>query len=331
MDAEVACADDRAQVLVVDDQPSTLMLLHAIFGRAGYCVNECVNGAAAIQAISSGSYDLVVLDLNLPDMSGLDLLRHPQLPNLPPVLGMTSGITPELRERATAAGMRRVLEKPISGAQLIANAIAAIADARPVEIVTCDGPAINPIVLNEIKASHGEALFVRFVEQALSDAWHCVDAMAGNAVDDVVAWRQHVQALEGVARSVGARRLVRALADVLPLSGERLAEAMDPLNRQIADLLGEAHEVLSNWLAPRFRSKPRPVGDGDTLGDEKQLSERERAILRWTAVGKTSTETAKILGITNRTVAFHVSNILLKLEAINKTQAVAKAVMLDLL
>lgn len=327
MQLETVPRDDRAQVLVVDDQPSTVMLLHAILGRAGYRVDECGSGREAIDALSRGRYDLIVLDLNLPDMSGLDLMRDRHAWGSPPVLGITSGITAELLERAEAVGMSRVLEKPISGAQLIATAVAAIRDARSIEIVACGGPAIDPIVLNEIRSGNGEALFHGFVEQSLADAWNCIDELARIPATDTAAWRQYAQALDGVVRGIGARRLANAIDETLPMSAIWLRENADALTRQFADLLGEAHEALGEWLWPRADATP---GNPDAA-ESAQLSERERAILRWTAAGKTSSETAAILGISRRTVAFHIANILFKLDAVNKAHAVAKAALLDLL
>lgn len=62
-----------------------------------------------------------------------------------------------------------------------------------------------------------------------------------------------------------------------------------------------------------------------------QLTDREREVLRWSAVGKTAEEIGKILGITERTVTFHVTSSLYKLDVTNKTQAVAKALLLKLI
>lgn len=62
-----------------------------------------------------------------------------------------------------------------------------------------------------------------------------------------------------------------------------------------------------------------------------QLTAREREVLRWSAVGKTAEEIGKILGITERTVTFHVTSSLCKLDVTNKTQAVAKALLLKLI
>lgn len=62
-----------------------------------------------------------------------------------------------------------------------------------------------------------------------------------------------------------------------------------------------------------------------------QLTDREREVLRWSAVGKTAEEIGRILGITERTVTFHMTSSFPKLDVTNKTQAVAKALLLKLL
>ncbi|HEY6872743.1 MAG TPA: LuxR family transcriptional regulator [Geobacteraceae bacterium] len=62
-----------------------------------------------------------------------------------------------------------------------------------------------------------------------------------------------------------------------------------------------------------------------------RLSEREMECLRWATDGKTSWETSKILGISERTVIFHLQNVFGKLEVTNKLQAVARAVSLGLI
>ncbi|HTE40438.1 MAG TPA: LuxR family transcriptional regulator [Steroidobacteraceae bacterium] len=61
------------------------------------------------------------------------------------------------------------------------------------------------------------------------------------------------------------------------------------------------------------------------------LTPRERECLRWAADGKTAWEIGQILNITERTAVFHVNNVTQKLGAVNKTQAIARAVVLKLL
>ena len=61
------------------------------------------------------------------------------------------------------------------------------------------------------------------------------------------------------------------------------------------------------------------------------LSARERQVLRWVSAGKSSWEIGKIMRITERTVNYHIRNILRKLDAVNRPQAVAMALKLGLL
>jgi DNA-binding CsgD family transcriptional regulator len=61
------------------------------------------------------------------------------------------------------------------------------------------------------------------------------------------------------------------------------------------------------------------------------LTAREKEILRWTADGKTSDDISKILSLSVNTVNFHIKQTQAKLNAVNKTQAVVKALMLHLI
>ncbi|MHB8446439.1 MAG: response regulator [Rudaea sp.] len=331
MKHDVTHGGGPTHALVVDDQPSTTMLVGAMLGRAGYRVDQCASAREAIAAIAVTRYDLIVLDLNLPDMPGLDLLRDWKSERLPPVVGMTSGVTAELVERAGAVGMNRILEKPVSGAQLIAAAAAAIRDTRSLEIVTCDGAPIAASVLAELRTSNGEALFRRFVEQALADAWHCTGELESAAAGEGEAWLQHARTLDGVARSLGARRLTHRIAAALLLPIPRLRETASALTRQFIDLLDEAQEALGAWMRQHCADAQEDSARHDSIAGQVELTEREREVLRWTAVGKTVSEIAATLGISARTVTFHITNILRKLDAANKTEAVSKAMALDLI
>jgi len=63
-------------VLVLDDEPAMRRLLRTILVTQGYKVTEAENGSAALEAILSETIDLLILDLGLPGMNGLDLIRE---------------------------------------------------------------------------------------------------------------------------------------------------------------------------------------------------------------------------------------------------------------
>jgi LuxR family transcriptional regulator len=115
----------------------------------------------------------------------------------------------------------------------------------------------------------------------------------------------------------GETAMVSLARSDMPLDENELAE-------KEARLMWLSHTAYAAIMDAGYsnRSDPLPT---------PELSSREREILRWTLAGKTSEETGTILGISARTVNFHVSVILHKLNVVNKTQAVAKAILLNLL
>ena len=107
-----------------------------------------------------------------------------------------------------------------------------------------------------------------------------------------------------------------------------LARSSEPLSAaelqhkgfQMAWLTQLAHLGMSQRLIPRL-----------TPESQARLSNREVAVLRWTADGKTSAEISIILKISERTVNFHIGNAILKLRVANKTAAAVRAAALGLL
>lgn len=91
-------------------------------------------------------------------------------------------------------------------------------------------------------------------------------------------------------------------------------------------------EMKLVWLAHLMHGLAGTAELGTSIPESKcHLTDREREVLRWSAAGKTAEEISKILGITERTVTFHVTSSLCKLNVTNKTQAVAKALLLKLI
>ena len=102
------------------------------------------------------------------------------------------------------------------------------------------------------------------------------------------------------------------------------ADDRPPAPSIIDDALPVGH-LLSSYIHEAVR---RVFVDNDSsiaIG-QVQLTEREKECLTWAAEGKTTWETSHILGISERTVIFHLRNVALKLNVSNRSQAVARAV-----
>jgi LuxR family transcriptional regulator, quorum-sensing system regulator SolR len=95
---------------------------------------------------------------------------------------------------------------------------------------------------------------------------------------------------------------------------------VDSLTLPMSWLANVSHTLMSRFLMPVLAPESAAT-----------LTLREREVLCWTSEGKTSYEIGQILNISERTVNFHVNNVLLKLAATNKTQAVVKAIAMGLI
>lgn len=67
---------DQARILVADDEEGIRELLREQLIAAGYATDEATDGAEAIDKLERDTYDLAILDINMPKKSGLDVLKH---------------------------------------------------------------------------------------------------------------------------------------------------------------------------------------------------------------------------------------------------------------
>jgi DNA-binding response OmpR family regulator len=110
-------------VLVVDDVPANLRLLDAVLTPRGFVVTTAPNGAAALAAIEESDVDVVLLDINMPGMSGYEVCRRiraePRTRLLPVV--MVTAAPEEERVLALEAGADDFLRQPLEQAELLAR------------------------------------------------------------------------------------------------------------------------------------------------------------------------------------------------------------------
>lgn len=104
------------RVLLVEDNLINQQVAREILESAGVVVDVASTGAAALEQLSADSYDVVLMDLQMPDMDGFEVTEHirnmPQYDSLP-VIAMTAHVMSEDRNRALDVGMNDYLTKPI--------------------------------------------------------------------------------------------------------------------------------------------------------------------------------------------------------------------------
>src|SRR5512146_2829244 len=120
-----------SRVLVVDDEPSLLRALEALLRKRGFEVTALESPIVATQQLAQEDFDVALLDVKMPELSGLELLnavkhRRPEVE----VIMMTGHATVETALSAVRAGAYDYLTKPFDDVELVARAVAKAAERK---------------------------------------------------------------------------------------------------------------------------------------------------------------------------------------------------------
>ena len=121
------------RILVVEDNETNLYLIRFILEKSGLEVIEARNGAEGVELAVKEKPDLIIMDLQLPDIDGLEAtrrIRASEADSEIPIIALTSYAMAGDREKALAAGCNGYIEKPINPETFIAE-VGQYLPARP--------------------------------------------------------------------------------------------------------------------------------------------------------------------------------------------------------
>jgi excisionase family DNA binding protein len=125
----------RPRILVVDDDPTVLELLGKSLQLSDYEVDLCADGPSGLERLSSAEYDLLIVDLKMPGMDGLSVIREARRRNLElPVIIVTGFSTEANAIEAINLGVSGYLTKPFRIPRLL-NVTARALGEPPAETV----------------------------------------------------------------------------------------------------------------------------------------------------------------------------------------------------
>jgi len=235
------------RILLVEDNSTNQMVALRILEKAGYRADAVWNGLEAIDALSKGKYDLILMDVQMPQLDGYETARRIRQaenasfnPDIP-IIAMTAHAMKGDEEKCLRAGMNGYLVKPINPAALF-EAIGKHLSLRvptPEKMSGTKTKAEPPAFDREIalkRAADDENILRQVIAVFLEDAPEQLAAL-GLAVEqnnmDAVKRRAH--ALKSAAGSVGAIAMFTAALEI-----ERLACGEDGAEiEKKASLLGE--------------------------------------------------------------------------------------------
>ena len=112
------------KILIVDDEPHVLLILKQFLERAGYSVSTALNGEQALARIAEQMPHVLITDVQMPKMGGLELCETITGRHLEPrllIILMTSRTDRDIRVWAESHGHIRIMEKPLSMRRLAAQ------------------------------------------------------------------------------------------------------------------------------------------------------------------------------------------------------------------
>lgn len=252
------------RILVVEDSPLNQMLVTAILAQAGHRADTANNGLEAVMAAQAGGYDLILMDLSMPEMDGLTATRL--LRDLPgpagrvPVVAMTADTDEADRVRCQDAGMNDHVAKPVDRVLLLETVekwlrassapggsagFGPCAPAAP----AAAGEVLDREVLAQLAQDLDAELLADVLRQFVEETRERVARIAGETDRAVLTREAHT--LKSTAGTFGARALcsaARALetacrASVAEPKGEKAdgaADAVERLRGEIPQLAGDA-------------------------------------------------------------------------------------------
>ena len=258
------------RVLVADDHAANRLLLQGVLQKAGHRVMTVDDGEAALDALAEGEFDLALVDLHMPSLSGIDLLRQLRVMQAgahirTPVVVVSADASPEAAQTCRDAGARAFITKPFTAGQLldtiagiVAGEAPAAAPAEPARaLLHASGEQVlDASVLDEFAAlGMGKAFELEFVGQCMADARVALARMqvAGEA-GDWEQYREQAHAMKGIAGNLGLLQCASLSGALMRMTGFELARDWQRHSQALAQRLRQGEQALAargSWTPAR--------------------------------------------------------------------------------
>ena len=300
-------------VLIVDDVPDNLSLLHDALDESGYTVLVALDGASALQRAAQARPDIVLLDAMMPGMDGFEVARRLKADAATahiPIIFMTGLTETEHLVAALDAGGTDYVTKPIKPKEVLARMNVHLQGARERRQARNALDAFGYASIT-VRVMDGRLMWQTPLARELLQRYY---GRSGPCVPSpVLSWLRH--SVAHVAESLA--------------SGEPLADpprlAVEQGTRRLTFRLQQHNGdgVGGDWLIIMQEVSDETVIDAISLSFK--LTAREAEVLYWVVKGKINRDIGDILGTSPMTVKKHLERVFAKLGVETRTAAAAMA------
>ncbi|MEQ8338746.1 MAG: PAS domain S-box protein [Cyclobacteriaceae bacterium] len=245
------------KILLVDDNDINRNVASSILRKSGCEVIEASSGFEAIKKIKKIHFDLVLMDIQMPDMDGVETtkeIKKLNIPDLPPIIAMTAYSMEEDRESFINEGLDDYISKPIKATALI-DKVKSWLDFEPNKVSTDvfteenEQLVINQNTLHQLHKYGGkeliESVLIDFDKEATEQIKNAKSYYQKKAYEEM---RRELHTLKGNAGTLGIEQLSGLAATVEKSLKENKFEDILPNLKQLERSLKEFKESYTNFI-----------------------------------------------------------------------------------
>lgn len=274
---------DRPRILVADDNRTNLMIVRRMLEQGGYDVDAVETGDEALERLCAGGYRAAVLDMHMPEMDGIMVLRRyrslrPQ--SRLPVVILTANVTLEAQQESADAGADAYLAKPVTAAQLLGELERLIRDTEVTVLATHPAAArgerpeaaqsaensvvIETGILAELDRLYDDPRELeRVIGEYEAEGRALIEKAAqACATRNYAAFCDILHALKGNAANVGAVKLAQICREAEAAGMVEFIRERERMLVRLQDALAESLSALHGLV----RAAPEAGGHGRTVG-----------------------------------------------------------------
>jgi len=268
------------RILLAEDNAINQKVATMLLGRLGYRVDVVGNGLEAIDALRRRPYDLVFMDVHMPEMDGLEATRKLRASGAGVrIVAMTANVMSEDRDACLAAGMDDFVAKPLRVDPLVAaleRASRALRDApRAVDVIrqraatsprrrVVTGPILDQLALDSVRliaGMEGEDTFSGLVTGFVEDAKRMAESLRADlSAGEFATMQRTAHSLKGTSGMFGAVRLSQhcaALEAAVSSPPEGEGGGCEEIGLLVDELDVELGLALQELMAIAFDEAPR--------------------------------------------------------------------------
>ena len=247
----VPAAPRPLRILVAEDNALNQQVALGLLQREGHQVELAANGREAVEAVRARQYDVVLMDINMPELDGLaaarEIRRIEGERGRTPIIALSGSLLEGQTEQCLAAGMDAHLPKPIDPAALaaaLARHTAAPTELRPKEDANTENP-LDRDYLRALQDALGQTKLAALIDGLPADARPHRDRLeAASARGDLEDARAAAHALTGIAANLGLRALGDLTREVERACAEGRGTAVSGLAARVSSVFDEGYTDL---------------------------------------------------------------------------------------